>query len=246
MKTKLTFLLILTTLFAGNAQTIDSVSTPKKQDKLSYKQFIAPAALIASGTLLLNSELNLKIQENANEFFGEDFHTSADNYIPFVPLVQMYGGKYLGFKPKNDFFHQTANFAIATGIMGTVVQTLKYTVKEERPDGSNNLSFPSAHTATAFTNASLLFYEFKDSNLWYAGSGFLFASATGILRIANNKHYTSDVLAGAGIGLASGLIVSYWNPLKNYSFKGKNKKTTSFLYPTLGKQMGLGMLIQLH
>jgi membrane-associated phospholipid phosphatase len=35
--------------------------------------------------------------------------------------------------------------------------------------------------------------------LWYASSGFVFATATAILRIANNKHYSSDVLAGAGI-----------------------------------------------
>jgi membrane-associated phospholipid phosphatase len=41
------------------------------------------------------------------------------------------------------------------------------------------------------------FQEYKDSNLWYAG--FVFATATAILRIANNKHYSSDVLAGAGI-----------------------------------------------
>jgi membrane-associated phospholipid phosphatase len=41
--------------------------------------------------------------------------------------------------------------------------------------------------------------------LWYA-SGFVFATATAILRIANNKHYSSDVLAGAGIGLLSGIF----------------------------------------
>jgi membrane-associated phospholipid phosphatase len=60
--------------------------------------------------------------------------------------------------------------------------------KEERPDGSNNLSFPSGHTAIAFTNATLLFQEYKDSNLWYASSGFVFAN-THILRIANNTLF---------------------------------------------------------
>lgn len=84
------------------------------------------------------------------------------------------------------------------------------------------MSFPSGHTSIAFTNAALLYYEYKDSNVWYASSGFLFATATGVLRIANNKHYTSDVLAGAGIGFASGLIVSYWNPFKSVTFGKKN------------------------
>jgi membrane-associated phospholipid phosphatase len=49
--------------------------------------------------------------------------------------------------------------------------------------------------------------------LWYASSGFVFATAT-ILRIANNKHYSSDVLAGAGIGLLSGILVTNYNPFQ--------------------------------
>jgi membrane-associated phospholipid phosphatase len=129
--------------------------------------------------------------------------------------------------------------------MGTVVFATKNITNQERPDHSDNLSFPSGHTALAFTNAGLLYYEYKDSNLWYASSGFLFATATGVLRIANNKHYTSDVLTGAGIGLASGLIVSYWNPFKSMSF-GKKKKTTAFVYPQIESQIGLGALIQLN
>jgi len=229
----------------GNAQSKDTITAINNQDKISYKQFIAPAALITTGTLLLNSALNEDLQSNANNFFGEDFHTSADNYLPFVPVVQIYLGKSFGFKPKNDLHHQTINIIVANAIGATVFTTLKYTVKEERPDQSDDLSFPSGHTAIAFTNASLLYYEYKDSNLWYASSGFLFATATGILRIANNRHYTSDVLAGAGIGLASGLIVSYWNPLKSVTF-GKKKKTTAFVYPQIGSQIGMGALIQLN
>jgi membrane-associated phospholipid phosphatase len=92
-------------------------------------------------------------------------------------------------------YHQTVDIVIANSLTLAVVQITKNLVKEERPDGSNNLSFPSGHTAIAFTNATLL-QEYKDSNLWYASSGFVFATATAILRIANNKHYSSDVLAG--------------------------------------------------
>ncbi|MBX9806355.1 MAG: phosphatase PAP2 family protein [Flavobacteriaceae bacterium] len=245
MKIKLTTLLFSILVFIGNAQIKDSISSSKKQDKLSYKQFIAPVALITTGALLVNTALNDDLQSNANRFFGEDFHTSADNYLQFVPVAQIYLGKTFGFKPKNDFQHQTINIIVANLIMGTVVFATKNIVKEERPDHSDNLSFPSGHTATAYTNASLLYCEYKDSNLWYASSGFLFATATGILRIANNKHYTSDVLAGAGIGLASGLIVSYWNPFKSLTF-GKKNKTTAFVYPQIGSQIGLGAIVQLN
>lgn len=245
MKTKFAILLFSLLVFEGNAQSKDSIVSVSKKDKIAYKQFIAPAVLITTGTLLVNTALNDDLQSNANRFFGEDFHTSADDYLLFVPAAQIYLGKYLGFKPKNDFKQQTINIIVANAIDAAIFTTLKYTVKEERPDQSDDLSFPSGHTAIAFTNASLLYYEYKDSNLWYASSGFLFAAATGVLRIANNKHYTSDVLAGAGIGLASGLVVSYWNPFKSFSF-GKNKKTTGFVYPQIGKQIGFGALIQLH
>jgi len=245
MKTTLPTLLFSLWVFIGNAQSKDSISSIKNQDKISYKNFIAPVALVTAGALLLNTSLNNDLQSNANNLFGEDFHTTADNYLPLVPVAQIYLGKSLGFKPRNDFKQQTINIIVANAIGAAAFTTLKLTVKEERPNQSDDLSFPSGHTAIAFTNAALLYYEYKDSNLWYASSGFLFASATGILRIANNKHYTSDVLAGAGIGLASGLIVSYWNPFKSMTF-GKKKKTTAIVYPQIGSQIGMRAIVQLN
>lgn len=245
MKIKILTLTFSLLVFLGNAQTQDSISSIKNQDKLSYKQFIAPVALITTGALLVKTALNDNLQTNANRFFGPNFSTSADDYFQFVPIAQIYLGKTFGFKPKNDFQHQTINIIVANAISGAVFTSLKHTVKLERPDQSDNLSFPSGHTSIAFTNAALLYYEYKDSNIWYASSGFLFATATGILRIANNKHYTSDVLTGAGIGLASGLLVSYWNPFKSLSF-GKKNKTTAFVYPQIGSQIGLGAIVQLN
>lgn len=237
---KISFLTVSLLLITNVYSQKDTLAPNKK---LSYTSFIAPAALITGGTILLNSYLNDKLQEKSGETFRENFHTSVDNVLPFIPLAQIYTGKYLGYKPKNDVLHQSINIAIANTIAVSLIEVTKHTVKEQRPDQSDLLSFPSGHTAIAFTNASLLYYEYKDSNLWYASSGFLFATATGILRIANNRHYTSDVLAGAGIGLASGLIVSYWRPFHSLTF-GKNKKTTAFIYPEIGNQIGIGLLIK--
>lgn len=245
MKNNLLSILFSLVVFTGKAQTKDSISSITQPNKLSYKQFIAPVALITTGALMVNTVLNDDLQENANRFFGEDFSSQADNVLLFVPAAQIYLGKSFGFNPKNDFYHQTINLAVANAIAVSTTMALKYSVKEERPNQSDDLSFPSGHTSIAFTNAALLYYEYKDSNLWYASSGFLFATATGILRIANNKHYTSDVLASAGIGLASGLIVSYWNPFKSMSF-GKKNKTTAFVYPQIGSQIGMGAIIQLN
>jgi membrane-associated phospholipid phosphatase len=243
--TKQFILVLLVLVFKGNAQVVDTIATPKNQDKISLKQLIIPATLITSGALLINTQVNKNIQTSVRNSFGTNFHTRVDDFIQLAPVAQIYAGKYFGFKPKNDFVHQTINIAVANAIMGTLVTAMKHSFKEERPDGSNNLSYPSGHTATAFTNASLLFYEYKDANLWYASSGFLFATATGVLRIANNKHYASDVLTGAGIGTAVGLLVSNWRPFESFRF-GKSKKTTALVYPQIGNQFGVGLVVQMR
>ena len=240
MKKLSTLFLLVLFISQMYGQKIDSLAINKK---LSYKNFIVPAAVLTGGIFLLNSSQNNSIQEKSNAFFGIGFNSKIDNFTPLVPVAQIYAGRYIGFKPKNTVLHQTVDIVIANSLTLAVVQITKNLVKEERPDASNNLSFPSGHTAIAFTNAALLFQEYKDSNFWYASSGFIFATTTGILRIANNRHYSSDVLAGAGIGLLSGIIVSNYNPFQSIKF-GRKAKTSAFVYPQFGKTNGLGILIQ--
>lgn len=87
--------------------------------------------------------------------------------------------------------------------MASVVNTIKYTAHVRRPDKSNYKSFPSGHTATAFMAAMMMHKEYGDRSPWYSISAFTVATATGISRILNNRHWLSDVLAGAGIGILS-------------------------------------------
>jgi membrane-associated phospholipid phosphatase len=221
-------------------QSNDSIT---KNNKNTYKSLIIPFTLIGSGAVLLNSKINEDIQEKTRHFFGENFHTITDNILPFIPIAQIYTGRYLGFQPKNTIRNQTIDIAVANSASIIIVEAIKHLVKKQRPDQSNNLSYPSGHSAVAFTNAALLFNEYKDSNLWYASSGFLFATTTGIFRIANNKHYASDVLTGAGIGLAAGIFVNYYNPFRSMRF-GKNEKTSAFIFPQIGSQIGIGLLIK--
>ncbi len=79
----------------------------------------------------------------------------------------------------------------------------KHTINVQRPDGSNMKSFPSGHTATVFTGSHILFNEYKDSCPWIGIGAYGIATATGILRMTNNKHWLSDVITGAGIGILS-------------------------------------------
>jgi membrane-associated phospholipid phosphatase len=72
-------------------------------------------------------------------------------------------------------------------------------VRRERPDGSNNVSFPSGHTAGGFAAASVLgqHYGWKASIPAYIGAIYIAAA-----RVDGNKHYLSDVVFGAALGLA--------------------------------------------
>jgi len=86
------------------------------------------------------------------------------------------------------------------------VQGIKFAAERQRPDGSNSLSFPSGHAASAFATATVLQEHFG----WKAGvPAYAFASFVGASRMAANKHYLSDVLVGAGIGIAAGRTVTF-------------------------------------
>jgi membrane-associated phospholipid phosphatase len=84
---------------------------------------------------------------------------------------------------------------------------MKHVIRDMRPDGSSDDSMPSGHTVQAFVSATLLDMEYRDTSPWISVGGYLCAGATGFLRVANNRHWASDVLIGAGIGIASVRLV---------------------------------------
>ena len=79
------------------------------------------------------------------------------------------------------------------------VQGIKFAIRRERPDGSNDVSFPSGHTAGGFAAAAVLgqHYGWKASIPAYVGAIYIAAA-----RVDGNKHYLSDVVFGAAMGLA--------------------------------------------
>jgi hypothetical protein len=229
----------------SNAQVQDSITRTQENTKLkfNYKKLILPASLIAIGGILKTPEIQNSLQKNVRNLFGQDFHTKTDDYLQFVPAIQVLAGPSLGFESKQGYKQMLTNLMVSNLMVGSVVLLAKSAAHDLRPDGSAANSFPSGHTASAFNNATLLFFSYKDSNIWYASSGYLFATTTGLFRIANNRHWSGDVLTGAGIGIAIGTIVSYWNP---FHFDDKKKNTAFMAYPVVNdKSYGLGMLYQI-
>ncbi len=89
-------------------------------------------------------------------------------------------------------------------VTAATVGTLKLLSGRTRPNGAPH-SFPSGHTATAFTVATVL-----DSHLGprIGIPAHILAAATAIARVEHRKHYISDVIFGASVGIAVGLAVS--------------------------------------
>ncbi|MDR1595298.1 MAG: phosphatase PAP2 family protein, partial [Prevotellaceae bacterium] len=101
----------------------------------------------------------------------------------------------------------------------------------ERPDGSDRFSFPSGHTATAFVAAEFLHQEYGDKSVWISIGGYGMASLIGVARVYNNKHWVSDIVAGAGIGILSTKIVYWTYPCLQKTFGKKNKKVQTLVLP---------------
>lgn len=209
--------------------TEDTVGVARSPYKFHGTQLIAPAALVGLGAtgLFINpvKEWNREIRGfYMNENIWGSKRSHFDDYVQYVPFATPYILKLCGVRSRHNYGEYTILLATSYLSMGIMVNTLKYTVGELRPDGSSRNSFPSGHTATAFMGAELLRAEFWDTSPLIGVAGYLVASTVGFMRLYNNRHWMTDVLAGAGIGILS-VRIAYWTfpPLQRLFF-GKNRK----------------------
>lgn len=190
-------------------------------------------------------QLNVSTKVEINEH--QPTQIKLDNYTQYAPAVMVYGLNAMGIRGKHNLRDRTIIYASSQLIAAAFTMPLKYLVKEERPDRSNTLSFPSGHAATAFSSAQFMFREYKDTNFWLSISGYPFAIFTGVYRMLNDKHWLGDVVAGAGFGILS-TELSYWLfPKIDNLLRGKNK-TKSSLSSTMvmpfyqNKIVGIGLV----
>lgn len=224
MKANRFFLLILAFIYlslSGFAQDHQLGNLTEKQNfgvrwasaaQLHKFSKFTPLALTLYGFVATQSsplkQVNFEFQEEILEHHTH-FRTHFDDYLQYTPLITTFTLKLAGDHGSNNFKRSFILFGTSTALMAGTVFALKRSTHMLRPDGTDYNSFPSGHTATAFAGAELLHQEFKNSSPIFSYSGYLAASATGVLRMYNNKHYFSDVLAGAGIGILS-TKAAYW------------------------------------
>ena len=235
-------------LFAQYNLVHDTIKKSTTQElKFSTKQLIVPTILFTYGIVaiesdylkLINTELRNELKENIDE------KITIDDFTQYLPAASVYLLNNVGIAGKHNLKDRSIILATSYLLMTGSVTGLKSLTKIERPDGSANNSFPSGHTATAFSGAEFLWQEYKDVNIWYGISGYAVAAGTGFFRIYNGRHWLSDVAMGAGIGIMSTKI-AYWTfpYVQKYFFKSRKDVGTIITPFYNGKQLCLGMVIQ--
>lgn len=235
----------------GQIKADSSVSDErlKYQDRAyqpSYKKLIVPAVFIGYGSISLTSVALKNLNRSTKYEIGEHQprHIKLDNYTQYLPAVMVYGYNFAGIKGKHNFKDRTIIYGTSQVISAAFVLPLKHIIKEERPDGTNHLSFPSGHTTTAFSSAHFLFREYKDEHFWLSLSGYPIAIFTGVYRTLNDKHWVGDVVAGAGFGILSTELAYWLFPRISTLFNKKDSKSFTMIYPVAdGKNFGAGMVL---
>lgn len=217
--------------------------------KTSYSfrplQLIVPVTLIGVGVIGLGSDWLKGHDTEVKEELQEHSHSQVtiDDFTQFAPLAALYGLKLCGVKGRHDYVDMTIIAGTAYLLTGVTVFGLKTITAVERPDGSSRNSFPSGHTATAFAGAELLRREYWDVSPWIGIAGYAVAAGTGFFRMYNNRHWLTDVLAGAGVGILSAQAAYWLYPVITKTFL-KKRYDKVFVAPAISPQsVGVSAMI---
>lgn len=225
------------------------VATPKAIEKYGYytplREFEwSTVPLVAFGFAAKANKKNFRAARNN---FIPAYENRFDDNLQLVPLVVASGLNFAGYEGRSNTGRYLASGALSYAWCALFVNSIKYSAKEMRPDGSTANSFPSGHTATAFTAATILHKEYGlTRSPWWSIFGYGCATTTGIMRTLNNRHWISDVLVGAGLGILStdlGYMCADWifkkKGIKREPLRGNSDlwQNPSFFNLELGMQL---------
>ena len=218
----------------------------RRLDKFSSSRFYQMTYIgvpLIVGGLIVKSEDD-HFRGLRNEYLPR-FNRHLDDYMQYAPAAVMLGMKAAGVQSRSSWGRMLVSDAFSALLMGGVVNTLKQTTNVERPDGSNKHSFPSGHTATAFMTATMFTKEYGHKSPWVGVGAYSVATATGLMRMANNKHWLSDVLTGAGIGILSTEVGYYFADLI-FREKGINRFANENMFDRMDKPSFVSLYLGLN
>jgi len=222
---------------AFHDDSIHHLNFQYKDKKRGLKPFIAPTLLIATGTVL---HFSTDAKENFQDWVQQNFaySGSVDDYLQYAPGLAVYALNAFGVKGKNNFGNRTAIVVKSLLLNDLIVSNLKKWTDSDRPNGEPR-SFPSGHTSVAFALAQFMHLEYGDRSIWYSIGAYSCATTVGLMRVAKNAHWISDVVAGAGFGMLSTELVYL-----THMYKWDNEHIKNFdIFPfKIGNQKGLTLV----
>ena len=209
-----------------NAVTdIPAANDEKYKTKLP-RALIVPGVLIGYGlTTIKDNGLysSYEARRDVQKHLG-GAHSKVDDYLIFAPYAEFAALTLAKIKCRNDLTNVSLLIFKSQVLMAAIVFPMKALTQQERPysyqlglDGvpleqrkTNKNAFhslPSGHTAQAFLAASIVHKEFRYKSPWYGVGAYAVASSVALFRMINDRHWQSDVIVGAGIGILSTHIV---------------------------------------
>lgn len=166
-------------------------------------------AIFTLSLLISNGCLAQEVSEPVAHQYKSYHGDGIDNVLEYVPTAAVFGLKLLGVPAESSWKRRLTVSVVSFGINAAVTYSLKHTIHEMRPDGTDNHSFPSGHTAVAFCGATTLMHEYRKVSPWIGVAGYAVATTVAVDRVRRNRHHWGDVVAGAAIGVASA-EAGYW------------------------------------
>lgn len=204
--------LYTSTALANTPTTLLSCDSTHRPSDIDKRQPLLSASLNALPLVAIGASYSLynKPIRSLRYAYTPSFRYHYDDYLQFAPLATQLSMSVLGLKGSSTNPKQMLlGNALAYGSMLGLVHLGKQTSGVLRPDGSAYNSFPSGHTAMAFTSATLLHLEYGGRYPWLSALGYASATAVGVGRILNNRHWIGDVVTGAALGYGCA-VLGYW------------------------------------
>jgi len=208
---------IITQFVEGSGSPLGGLGleeTYRLNDRLSL--FGAVGYQVSTSEGLGVSTTGMEVAAGTNGFFDIDFGIRYD--LGRNKFYRTRGGQSqcnslrysrMGQSPGHNWPRFAVNTIASVGVAYIGKTALKAMVKEERPDHSDNKSFPSGHAAMAFAAARSIDKEFRKDCIWIPIAGYAAATAVGIQRVACDRHHWYDVVAGAAVGFGSAEL-TWW------------------------------------
>ena len=160
-------------------------------------------------TLLIFIQTSICCLGQASTHYKRYHGDGIDDVLQYTPMAASFLLKAAGVKCRSSWeqrlYKSGASFILCSG----TTYLLKHSIHKMRPDGTDNRSFPSGHTAIAFSGATMLHKEFGKTSPWISVAGYTVATITAVDRVRRNRHHWEDVATGAAIGFLSAQA-SYW------------------------------------